>query len=444
MTRNPTGLGLIRPAILAGLAAACALAPAAPAFGSAGGGTPVPAGDLGAVAKEIVVREKGVASSRVVRVAAGQSVAERLRELRRSDDLVYAARNPIARATAFTPNDPGLSGAAGGWREAQWNFLPLIGVNAPDAWTNLSNVGRPGGRGTVVAVIDSGVAYRSRGPYKVSPDFAKSQFVRGYDFLGKDERPHDASGHGTHVASTIAERTNNGVALTGLAYGTKIMPIRVLDAQGFGDADDIARGVRYAVLRGADVINLSMEFDPRIRARDVPSLVDALRFAERRGVTVVAAAGNQGTAGVPYPAKYRSVIAVGATTIRRCAANYSNYGSRVDLVAPGGGADADLPDAGCDPAADPAANPEILQMTFFERRPGAFGFPPGYQGTSMAAPHVTATAALVIASRVIGASPSPRAILRHLQRTAQEVGPPGDDKHYGAGLLDAAAATAPR
>jgi serine protease len=220
------------------------------------------------------------------------------------------------------------------------------------------------------------------------------------------------------------------------------MPIRVLDSQGFGDADDIARGVRYAVRNGADVVNLSMEFDPRIRGRDVPSLVDALRFAYRRGVTVVAAAGNQGTAGVPYPARYETVIAVGATTIRRCAANYSNYGSRVDLVAPGGGSDADLPDPGCDPTA--AQSPEILQMTFFERRPRAFGFPPGYQGTSMAAPHVSAAAALVIASRVIGRRPSPRAVLRHLQRTTQELGPRGKDKHYGAGLLDAAAATAPR
>ncbi len=417
------------------------LVPAASALGSAPGG-PVPTGELGTVAKEIVVREKGQASPRLVRVEKGASVAARLRELRGKDDVVYAARNPIARATAFNPNDPGLSGAAGGWRDAQWNFLPLIGVNAPDAWTNLSNAGRPGGSGTIVAVIDSGVAYSSRGQYRASPDFSRSQFVRGYDFLSKDDRPHDASGHGTHVASTIAERTNNGVALTGLAYGTKIMPIRVLNAQGFGDADDIARGVRYAVRRGADVINLSMEFDPRIGARDVPSLVDALRHAESRGVVVVAAAGNQGAAGVPYPARYRTVVAVGATTIRRCAANYSNYGSRVDLVAPGGGRDAELPDAGCDPAA--AHSPEILQMTFFERRPGAFGFPSGYQGTSMAAPHVSATAALVIASRVLGARPSPRSVLRHLQGTAQEAGPPGEDKHYGAGLLDAAAATAPR
>ena len=462
VTRSMTRLGVPRTAAPAALAAACLallLPVAAPA--SIVPGAPAAKGALGNVPGEIIVkyavdagrgarvaahRAAGVHApetsgprTRLVKVRPGQSTAQALRELRAREDVVYAARNPIARTTAYIPNDPGPSSSAQGWQLVQWNFLPGMGVNAPDAWSNLQAVGRPGGRGVVVAVIDSGVAYRDRGPYKRSPDLAASQFVRGYDFLGEDDRPHDASGHGTHVASTIAERTGNGVALTGLAYGARIMPIRVLDSQGFGDVDDIARGVRYAVRRGADVVNLSMEFDAGIRARHIPSLIEALRYADRRGVVVVAAAGNEGVAGVPYPARYRSVIAVGATTARGCVAEYSNYSSRIDLVAPGGGADSDLPD---DPNCRPfeASGPDIYQLTF-DGSLRRFGFPEGYQGTSMAAPHVSATAALVIASRVIGRDPSPTAVLRHLQRTARDLGAPGEDRYYGSGIIDAAAAT---
>jgi serine protease len=453
--RTSTVLGLGRLASTAALVAACVAAWPAPAPAAVPGATR--AGEIivryaertPRTARAAANRAAGVHAprpsapqTRVVRVRPGRSVAAALRRLRGRADVLYAAPNVLARASAFTPNDPGLTGMVGGWRDAQWNFLPMVGVNAPDAWANLAAVGRPGGRGTVVAVIDSGVAYRTAGRFKASPDLSSSQFVRGYDFLRKDPRPNDAYGHGTHVASTVAERTNNGVGLTGIAYGARIMPIRVLDQDGIGDADDIARGVRYAADHGADVINLSMEFGPLIRARHVPSLIDALKHADRKGVVVVAAGGNSGVAQVAYPARYRTVIAVGATTIHRCAAAYSNYSSRVDLVAPGGGADADLPgDANCNAAA--GEGPEILQMTFFQGRPRAFGFPAGYQGTSMAAPHVAAAAALVIASGVVGRDPSPKAVLARLQATAQDLGAAGKDKYYGAGLVDAAAATLP-
>ncbi len=459
---------LTRVATMAALGSACAIALCAGASATAATASPpapAAANDrLGAVPGEIIVRyaravprtaraaanrvagvrapRASAPHTRLVKVRPGQSVDAALRALRRRPDVVYAAPNVRARVSAFTPNDPGLAGASGGWREAQWNFLPLTGVNAPDAWTNLAAVGRPGGRGAVVAVVDSGVAYSTRGPYQASPDLSRSQFVRGYDFLSEDPRPNDASGHGTHVTSTIAERTNNGVALTGLAYGARIMPIRVLDAFGLGDVDDIARGVRFAVDHGADVVNLSMEFDRMIGARDIPSLIDALDHARRKRVVVAAAAGNSGLAGIPYPARHPATIAVGATTVHRCVADYSNYGSRVDLVAPGGGADAGLPgDPSCN--AEAGDGPEILQMTFFEGRPRSFGFPSGYKGTSMAAPHVAATAALVIASGVLGRDPSPRAVLRRLQATAHDLGVPGKDVRYGAGLIDAARATAP-
>ena len=269
-------------------------------------------------------------------------------------------------------------------------LLRRVGRGGAAGVGQLRAAGRPGGRGTIVAVLDSGVSYRDDPPYRLSPELARSQFVRGYDFLGRDRRPHDTSGHGTHIASIIAQRRNSETGLTGLAYGTRIMPIRVLDSEDAGDAADIARGVRFATSRGVDVINLSMKFDARTRARDIPSLIEALAYARRRGVVVVAAAGNEGRSRVPYPARHWTTIAVGATTISTCGAEYSNYGSRIDLVAPGGGDDADVPgDLSCEPST--GGRPEIVQ-TSFDGNPRRFG-PRSRDGTSMSAPHVAAAAA---------------------------------------------------
>jgi len=166
-----------------------------------------------------------------------------------------------------------------------------------------------------------------------------------------------------------------------------------------------------------------------------------VRYANRRGVVVVGASGNEGVTAVAYPAKASTVIAVGATTEHGCLADYSNQGRELDIVAPGGGADADLTDPGCAPAAKPGR--DIFQLTYTSAASRTFGFPAGYEGTSMAAPHVSAAAALVIASGVIGAKPTPSAVLTRLQATAHDLGAPGNDPLYGAGLLDAAAATAP-
>ena len=130
------------------------------------------------------------------------------------------------------------------------------------------------------------------------------------------------------------------------------MPVRVLNSEGEGDATTIAEGVRYAVNHGARVINLSLEFSSDVTARDIPQLMGALRYAYRKNVVVVAAAGNEGHTAIAYPAKAPHVIAVGATTEHGCLANYSNDGPGLTLVAPGGGADADLPgDPNCHPEA---------------------------------------------------------------------------------------------
>jgi serine protease len=310
-------------------------------------------------------------------------------------------------------------------------------VNAPEAWSNVAAAGAPGGQGVTVAVLDTGVAYANRGPFRRSPDFSRFQFVAGWDFIAHDGLPNDRNGHGTFVAGTIAESTNNRFGLTGLAYGAHIMPIRVLDAGGEGEASTIAEGVRFAVNHGARVINLSLEFSSNVTAADIPELIDALHYAARRGVFVAAAAGNEAHAAIAYPAR----VAVGATTEHSCLADYSNEGSGLKLVAPGGGADANLPgDPNCHP--EQPGGRDIFQVTFVGS-PRRFGVPTGYEGTSMAVPHVAAAAALVIASRVLGRRPTPAQILARLRVTAKKLGGGGDERSYGAGLLDAGAATRP-
>ena len=220
------------------------------------------------------------------------------------------------------------------------------------------------------------------------------------------------------------------------------MPVRVLDSEGEGEASTIAEGValRRQPRRPGD------QPEPRVlagvTASDIPELIEALRYAHRRGVLVVAAAGNEGHAAIAYPARAPDVVAVGATTEHGCLADYSNDGAGLTLVAPGGGPDADLPgDPNCHPEQPPGR--DIFQVTFTGSSPRRFGLPSGYEGTSMATPHVAATAALIIASGVLGRHPTPAQITARLRATARKLGGGGDERLYGAGLVNAAAATAP-
>ena len=392
---------------------------------------------------EVVVRyeaaDGGLARTAVVETDAGESVQEAIAELRDAPRVLSATRNVIAR-TALVPNDPGRGTTVAGWQALQWNFAGPFGVNAPAAWDNVAAAGHPGGADVVVAVLDTGVAYATRGRFLRSPDLDPASFVPGKDFVDRDRFPNDLNGHGTHVTSTIAERVDNGVGVTGLAYGAKIMPVRVLDRNGEGDSVSISQGIRWAARHGADVINLSFEFGETVRARQIPNILDALHFATRRGALVVGAAGNEGVASVAYPARARDVLSVGATTEHGCLAEYSNTGVQLDIAAPGGGPDADFSDEpNCQPLGKPGR--DIFQVTF-TRNVRTFGLPGRYMGTSMAAPHVTATAALVIASGVLGPEPTPAQVSRRLLDTARDLGLPGPDNRYGAGLLDAAAATA--
>ena len=346
-----------------------------------------------------------------------------------------------AAAERSMPNDTGLSRVAGGWAQLQWNFAGSHGVNAPAAWSNLERAGAPGGAGVTIAVLDTGVAYADRGRFRRSPDLDPVTFVPGYDFVDDDPYPFDLNGHGTHVASTIAEQTNNGVGLTGLAYGARIMPVRVLDRLGRGDASTVARGVRFASEHGAKIINLSLNFGSSITSERIPELIDAIEAAFARGVLVVAATGNDGRSSVAYPARAEHVLAVGATTEGGCLSAFSNRGPGLDVVAPGGGKDAPLRD---DPLCSPARwRRPVYQVTTARQRVDRFVISGRFVGTSMATPHVSATAALIVASGVLGPNPAPAAIERRVEQTARDVGAPGYDARYGWGLVDAGAATTP-
>jgi serine protease len=389
---------------------------------------------------EVVYATQGDATPHVLRDVA--DVPATIERLRARSDVRYAVRNVVAHTSAaFLPDDPGRGVKPGRWAAVQWNFAGPAGVNAPDAWGHLIAANRPGGKGVKVAVLDTGVAYRPFGKTPMSPDLEGTHFIKGYDFVGDDPYANDRNGHGTHVASTIAEATNNKVGLTGLAYGASIMPVKVLDDDGEGDAVVIAKGVRYAAAHGAKVINLSLEFSADVGWQQIPQLIDAIAEARRKGAVVVAASGNEADSVVAYPARNGNVISVGSTTEHGCLSDFSNQGSGLDLVAPGGGPDAPLTDPGCTTTGPSGRN--IAQMTLIGVHHTRFGIPRGYQGTSMAVPHVSATAALVIASGVLGPDPTPDAVERRLETTARDLGPAGYDTRYGYGLIDAAKATDP-
>jgi len=267
--------------------------------------------------------------------------------------------------------------------------------------------------GAVVAIIDTGI--------RVGSDLSGTSFVPGYDFVNNDNNPIDDNGHGTHVAGTVAQSTNNGIGVAGVAFCASLMPVKVLNAQGSGSYSTIANGIYYAVDHGANIISMSLG-----GTYSSQTLQNAVAYAYNHGVTCIAAAGNNGKNGVSYPAAYDAyVIAVGATQYDKTRAPYSNYGSSLDVMAPGGNTNVDQNGDGYPDG--------VLQQTFTMQGSNVLWGYYFYQGTSMATPHVSGVAALLYAKGVT----SPDSIRNVIQSTAIDLGSPGWDMYYGYGLVNA-------
>ena len=337
------------------------------------------------------------------------------RDLERLPGVMWAEEDLPFKA-AKTPNDPDYP--------KQWN---LEKINMPEAWDRAGG----GDPSVVIAVVDSGVAYRDYGIYSKAPDFASTLIQPGYDFIEMDETPDDAYGHGTHVAAIIASSFGNAFRAAGMAYSCAIMPVRVLGGDGAGTASSVASGIYYAADKGARVICLSLASPRHSRA-----VGEAVAYAYQKGALCVAAAGNEGSdpgypGGMDCPADEGNyVLAVGATDYRDQRAHYSNYGSGLDLVAPGG-------DLTRDDNGDGYGD-GIPQESYRVAGNCQSGFTLAWgEGTSMSAPQVAATAGLMLS---IDPKLTPEDITQIITSTCRDLGPAGRDDYCGYGLLDAEAA----
>lgn len=355
-----------------------------------------------------------------------------IKRLALSPGVEYAEPNYIRRPF-FTPNDEHFG--------LQWHY-PAI--NLPQAW-DLTQ----GDNSVIVAVVDTGVLI---GHPDISPQLDPND-PNGFDFIssaansgdgdGIDDNADDAgdrtgeapsSFHGTHVAGTIAAATNNGQGVAGVAFNTRIMPLRALGPGG-GSSFDIQQAVRYAAglsnssgrtLAGeqrASVINLSL--GGPFSSQSEQDVFDQVRA---QGVIVVAAAGNDGNNRTSFPASYDGVVSVASTTITNERARYSQFNSAVDVAAPGGDSSTDVNGDGFGDgvlsthARDDAAAPEFN-----------FSF---QNGTSMAAPHVAGVAALMKTVHP-GLTPQQFDDLLASGTITNDLGAVGRDDEFGFGLIDA-------
>jgi serine protease len=288
--------------------------------------------------------------------------------------------------TATAPNDPLYN--------KQWH---MHNINVEQAWETNK------GSGIVVAVIDTGVTKTT--------DMDKTDFVEGYDFVNNKAEADDDNGHGTHVAGSIAQSTNNSIGVAGVAYQAKIMPLKVLSAAGGGTVSDIAESIKFAADKGANVINMSLG-----GGGESALMKEAIDYAHAKGVVIVAAAGNENQGSASYPARYNHVIGVAAFDAKGEKAEFSNFGAGVDIAAPGGGHGSRVWQETIDPD---GGVPQVI----------------GLQGTSMASPHVAGVAAMIMSAGV----KDPDAVQQVLQQSVRQI---TEDplNHYGAGQLDAGAA----
>ncbi|MEK7706813.1 MAG: S8 family serine peptidase, partial [Verrucomicrobiota bacterium] len=311
------------------------------------------------------------------------SAASILAELQRDPTIEFAERDYLAEA-AFVPNDPYV--VAG----SEWH---LERIQAPQAW-NISF----GSSNVVVAVLDSGIN-------AAHPDLS-DQTLPGYDFVWGDNDPADDFGHGTAVAGVIAAAGNNFIGVAGVAFGSKILPVKVMDASGFAAYSTLAQGIRYAVDQGARVINLSLA-----GSASSSTLQDAINYAWSNNVVIVAAAGNNGNSTPQYPAACEHVVAVSATEPDDTLASFSSTGNHLALAAPGDNIFTTARDL---------ANPYSA-----------------WSGTSFASPIIAAVAALIASANALLDNSQ---IVSVLEQTADDLGVVGPDASFGYGRVNAARA----
>lgn len=311
-------------------------------------------------------------------VSGNDEAQEAVRSAQGKEDLLAVEVDDRVQASAVpAPNDA--------YFDSLWG---LSDINILDAWS------RSTGAGVTVAVLDSGVEASH-------PDLV-GQVLSGFNTTGDGRSPQDdANGHGTHVAGTIAAVRNNGIGVAGVAPDAKILPVTVLDEDGGGYVSDVADGISWAADHGAKVINMSLGGDS-----SSASVTTAVAYAKQKGVTLVAAAGNESQSSASFPAALDDVIGVAALAKPGTSlASYSNHGPGVDVSAPGS---------------------QILSTTDYTYQ--------YFSGTSMASPHVAGVAALVL-------SLSPSANVKStITSTAVDMGAAGYDNTYAYGALDAAAA----
>ena len=358
----------------------------------------------------------------LLNVPEGKTVNEMVKIYSKHPGVEYAEPNYIAHAL-MVPNDP--------YYHYQWH-LDIPEANENPAWHGDNGGGiniEPAwdistGTGVVVAVLDTGVAYEDNQNFGQAPDLAGTVFVPGYDYVNTDSHPNDDEGHGTHVTGTIAQTTDNGLGVAGVAFDCSIMPVKVLDSSGSGYHSWIANGIYYAADHDAQVISMSLGGNTTSS-----TLENALAYAYNKGVTIVCSAGNDGPDGEPsYPAAHNDYcIAVGATRYDETVSDYSTNGDYVDIAAPGG-------DLSINQNGDIYGD-GVLQQTHDGSHYKTFGYW-FYEGTSMAAPHVSGVAALLISNGVT----DPDDIREALQSTAEDKGTSGLDPEYGWGIVDAYAA----
>lgn len=313
-----------------------------------------------------------------VKLKQGADMKKAMEEYRSSGAVEYVQPNYIYHAL-FVPNDQHY------WR--QWNMKK---IGAEPAW----DITR-GAADVVVAVIDTGVDLDH-------PDLA-GNLVPGYNFINPGTSPQDDHGHGTHVAGIVAAVTGNGTGVAGVAGDCRVMPVKVLSGEGEGTDYGVAQGIQWAADNGARIASLSLGGPDYSQA-----LADAVNYAYGKNVLVVAAAGNEGGA-ILYPAALPHVVAVGATDNGDNRAAFSNYGDALDIAAPG-----------------VSIFSTLWDDTYIY-----------LSGTSMATPHVSGAAALVLS---LHPGHTAGQVESALERNAVDLGNPGWDPYYGYGRLDALAA----